>query len=297
VCFTEEAPFEFKKLLSHKNSSRVTVVTVLVSHKEYTRKNISRKSRQDYKRYIEKLEIWKKVRHRHLVTLVGSYLDNRSFGFIMSPVAEMNLESFLELAPSSAEKGTLLRQFFGCLACALKFLHENNIRHGNIRPSNILVHGENVLFTDVGFNRPNQENSGSTTTGAEPAFDLYSSPEQQNEFRQSFSSDIWSLGWVFLDMETVLKGERTEKMHSFMLGGRSNWNVLQNLNKVQKWTVELKKRGNLDDNAPFEWVMGMLKPNDRPEAKKLVNEILKLSTISNSPTFCGACCIENKKFP
>ena len=52
----------------------------------------------------------------------------------MSPVADYNLEEYLNLKPLTIEKRSILRTFFGCLTGALKYLHENRIRHKDVKP-------------------------------------------------------------------------------------------------------------------------------------------------------------------
>jgi len=51
----------------------------------------------------------------------------------MSPVADQNLKQFLDL-DLSPENCSFLRTFFGCLTAALVYLHENRIRHKDIKP-------------------------------------------------------------------------------------------------------------------------------------------------------------------
>jgi serine/threonine protein kinase len=52
----------------------------------------------------------------------------------MSPVADYNLKEFLNLNPLPPESRSFLQTFFGCLTAALKYLHENRIRHKDIKP-------------------------------------------------------------------------------------------------------------------------------------------------------------------
>ena len=52
----------------------------------------------------------------------------------MSPVADGNLEEFLGREYISPENRSFLRTFYGCLANALRYLHENRVRHKDIKP-------------------------------------------------------------------------------------------------------------------------------------------------------------------
>ena len=110
-----------------------------------------------------------------------------------------------------------LRTFFGCLTRALEFLHEQHIRHKDIKPSNILVHRGNVLYTDFGLAFDFTDGDGSTTVsmvnGMTPR---YCAPEVADQEPRNTSSDIWSLGVVFLEMTVVLKGRKVRDMYSFL---------------------------------------------------------------------------------
>ena len=82
----------------------------------------------------------------------------------MSPVADCNLATYYSLAAGSPDKLSLLKAFFGCLANALQYLHASQIRHRDIKPQNILVHGTRVLFADFGIALDWVDLGRSTTT-------------------------------------------------------------------------------------------------------------------------------------
>ncbi|KAF2655800.1 kinase-like protein, partial [Lophiostoma macrostomum CBS 122681] len=146
--------------------------------------------------------------------LVGSYTDPRYMSLIMSPVADMDLNKYLQQATTSRHDE--LRTFFGCLATALEYLHENRIRHKDIKPANILVDHGRVLFTDFGLSRDFTDAEGSTSmsmvNGLTPK---YCAPEVAQHEPRNTMSDIWSLGVVFLEIIAVLKGMGIQTMYGF----------------------------------------------------------------------------------
>jgi serine/threonine protein kinase len=109
--------------------------------------------------------------------------------------------------------------FFGCLARALEFLHEQNVQHKDVKPGNILVHGGTDLFTDFGLSLDFTDAEGSTTVsminGMTPK---YCAPEVAMHEPRNTSSDIWSLGIVYLEMIVVLKGRTVEYVAEFLVG-------------------------------------------------------------------------------
>lgn len=139
-----------------------------LSRNEFARKRLPRgrtfeKDRQAILNFERELETLKRLSHHHLVKYIGSYTDKRFVGILMSPVADCDLLVFLKATPFPAERRIELRHFYGCLASALLYLHESKIRHKDIKPSNILVHGSNILITDFGTSRDWTDLNKSTT--------------------------------------------------------------------------------------------------------------------------------------
>lgn len=216
---TSELPFIKVGDLGKGGYSYVDRVISTISHKEYARKLIprGRTFKKDYevlKSFEKELGNLKKLSHPHIVELIGSYTDPRFVG-IMSPVADCDLKMFLDSGPSEITgQLSFLRTFFGCLTAALCYLHENCIRHKDIKPANILVKGHHVYLADFGISLDWTDFGNSTTTGPATAVThQYCAPEVADYFPRNSSSDIWSLGCVFLEIWTVIKGRTHPKSH------------------------------------------------------------------------------------
>ncbi|KAF1813505.1 kinase-like protein [Eremomyces bilateralis CBS 781.70] len=211
----ERLPFKAIRILGSGSFSQVDFVRSLNTPRNYARKRVLRatffreEQTEHMKQFIAEIEILKRLYHRHVVKFVGSYTDSKYLGLIIYPVAEMNLITYLSCA-DTARYGEL-RTFFGCLPTALEFLHEQKIRHKDIKPANILVYGGKVLFTDFGISRDFTDAAGSTTFGTVNwSTARYCAPEVADRESRNTSSDIWSLGVVFLEMVAVLKGRAVE---------------------------------------------------------------------------------------
>ncbi|KAL2050827.1 hypothetical protein ABVK25_008888 [Lepraria finkii] len=296
----EPLPFEVKGILGSGGFGQVNKVLSLISFKEYARKQVPRnkafggRGTEEVKQFVAEIEILKRLKHRHVVEFVGSYTDPRYMGLIMSPVADMDFSTYL--AQADPAKHRELRTFFGCLARALEFLHEQNVRHKDIKPGNILVHGGNVLFTDFGLSFDFTDADGSTTVsmvnGMTPR---YCAPEVAAHEPRNTASDIWSLGVVFLEMITVLKGKTVEFIYEFLKrhGSRSGF-VRTNSAALRELIAELEETGSISDNRALEWVQQMLLIDQqlRQTAAALVASIIAAGKQGdgNGP-FCGICCV------
>jgi serine/threonine protein kinase len=299
-------PFESRINLGFGAFGQVDKVVSLVSHKEYARKRIRRRgifeqAQISVKGYINELEVLKRVRHPHIVELVGSYTDPTFLGLIMSPVADCNLSEFLPLVPASPDKMSLLRSFFGCLANAIAYLHGSEIRHKDIKPSNILIKGDNVLVADFGLSRDSTDATRSTTEGITAFSPRYCAPEVAVYEPRNSSADIWSLGCVFLEMATILKGETINAMKTvFNTNGSHGQHFRNNPNATFQWILMLRATGLQSDNEPLNWISRMLQLDRyaRPSAAALFEVITKSCSGSNSNAkFSGMCCAEEGGSP
>jgi serine/threonine protein kinase len=130
-------------------------------------------------------------------------------------------------------------------------LHEQSIWHKDIKPSNILVHGGNVLFTNFGlaFDFTNEE--GSTTVSMVNGMSLrYCAPEVANYESRNTSLDIWSLGVVLLEMTAVLKGRTIEYVYDFLKERESRQaHVRTNSIGTNALFTELREIGSHTNNA------------------------------------------------
>lgn len=135
-----------------------------------------------------------------LLMLSRSYTDPVHVGILMEPLAEYDMRSFLGRPCPTAADFNCIRQAFGCLCAAIIYLQEQEIRHKDIKPENILVDRSRVFITDFGLARDWTEGRSTTTGIVNALTHAYAAPEVLEQRPRNSSSDIWSLGCVFLDM-------------------------------------------------------------------------------------------------
>jgi len=302
ACFGsgEDLPFETKAILGRGGFGVVEKVLSLISYKEYALKRIRRRTyfagaANSMEGSITELEVIKRLEHRHIVKFVGSYTDPDFIGLLMSPVAEYNLSDYFQLIPGSKDHESVLRSFFGCLASAIGYLHTSRVRHKDIKPQNILISAGNVLLTDFGLSRDSLETSSSATEGASGFSPRYCAPEVAAFEPRDSSSDIWSLGCVYLEMVSVLKGWTVTQMQDYLKehGSRSPY-VRCNESGTLELTEALRHIGKIQDSLPLDWIKTMLAMDrfTRPTAGALASRIeLTNSSLDTRLTFCGFCCI------
>jgi serine/threonine protein kinase len=295
--------FDELELLGSGGSAEVSRVKHKITGKEFARKRIVRgrtikDQRGQLIEFEQEVAILKRVRHRHLVTFIASYSDLESFSLILGPVANDVLKSMLSRQsrerPLSSEDIGALRRSFGCLATALAYLHEQKVRHKDIKPGNILISNGTVYLCDFGISRDWSASEHSTTTGDVIKYTRrYCAPEVSDRDPRNSTSDIWSLGCVFLEIISVIKGYPLEEMNHFLLH-RSMEGLWNSPDAVNFWLEKMKNdNSNPNDDVAFDWITTMMRiePNDRPRASKVVKMIQEHSAdLRHTSPFIGSCC-------
>ncbi|OCK79111.1 kinase-like protein [Lepidopterella palustris CBS 459.81] len=299
-----KAHFDELEELGHGGSAKVERVRHKLTGKCFACKRISRGStlkvqRDQLVEFEQELNILKRVRHKHIVNYVGSYTDFDSFSLILSPVADLVLKALLQRQDrnnplSSAHLGCL-RSAFGCLATAIAFVHDERIRHKDIKPGNILISQGKIYLCDFGISRDWSMNDHSTTEGPVPRYTpRYAAPEVTDKNRRNESWDIWSLGCVFLEMITVIEGYPLSEMDDFLCrvsGGLSVHGLCYASNEIRLWLNHL--RSGSTNNTCLDWISDMVEEEaeKRPKAKSVVQMIQEHSHGFPASAFIGQCCM------
>lgn len=117
----------------------------------------------------------------------------------------MDLDEYLRaplFAKKQEERQKRIHQWFYCLANAIEFIHGIGIRHRDIKPKNILVHGDKILLADFGISSMGLLATLSTAIPqlARSRSPTHCAPEVEEGSSRGRSADILALGAVFLDM-------------------------------------------------------------------------------------------------
>jgi serine/threonine protein kinase len=298
----EDVPMRKIEELGKGGFGYVDRVVSTITYKEYARKLIPRgrtfkKDTEVLKDFERELGHLKKLRHIHIVELIGSYTDPKFVGIIMSPVAEYNLKDFLALDPLPSGERSFLRTFFGCLAAALCYLHDNRVRHKDIKPQNVLVKGHQIFLTDFGISLDWSELGQDTTTGVTIKTPRYCAPEVAESMPRNTFSDLWSLGCVFLEIWTVLRGSLIASLFEYLdnHGSKSTCYYL-NRDASLAWCRSLEAETRPEENSPLPWIFGLLQPDkdQRWTARKLFDQIQEVNDDpDNRFAFSGLCCMND----
>jgi serine/threonine protein kinase len=200
----------------------------------------------------------------YLINGIGYSLESNRY-IITMPKANYTLTKALKYKLKFNPVAVMVQ-----IALGVKYLHDHNIIHGDIKPSNILIFKSrkniHVKLSDFGL-------SYFCFTGRIYTNDAYTCgfkpPEIFSSQSYSFSSDIWALGQTFKsfqkfnlpDLEYLIEN-MTRKNE------KERWNIHQVLEFLLKSSVSETKNFNLTyeyllHNLPIENVDEKIKIMDR----------------------------------
>ena len=278
---------------------------------------------EDLKR---ELEILKKLSHKHVVTLVGSYIQSKILGLLLFPAAACDLRVFLDEVDEQQRKSTKsdligeslsqllgrleidkdlksarkrLKEAYGCLTCGVQYLHQNYIRHKDIKPINILLdRGGRLFITDFGISRDNSDASTSITDGNERGTPKYFAPEVSRFEPRGRSADIYSLGCVFLEMAKVYYGESLASFEEFRtLDGDRSFH--RSHEKLRGWMDLLRSEKVTGVEEPGTMMIGILDITEkmlaenqsrRPTISAVSQTLEFFSLFPLQDSYYGICC-------
>jgi serine/threonine protein kinase len=221
-------------------------------------------------RLKNELNILRGLRHKHIVAVLGSFSsptrkEKLEYGILVFPLAAQNLQDFLEeiseynehheehsLTWSAHDGAYKLLPYFSCLCTTVLFLHEQVIKHRDIKPANILIDkADNVILADFDISKVYNDDKGAITYGSLDGTVMYSSKDVWKDSAKGNPSserglewDVVSLGFVFLEMATVLFGKNLKEMRAPMAKPEGSERVIYSEalaeGKIKDWLVVLR---------------------------------------------------------
>lgn len=211
-----DIPLISEKIMGH--SQTAIVDSVKCRRIRLARKKITCNRHLKKEDAVTEVEHLLRLQHAHIVRLVGTYTIRRQLAILLYPAADWDLDAFLddqlEIAEALQESNArALERFFGCLANAMAFIHEHNVKHMDIKPKNILVKQRaigvyRVYIADFGIARSYQSPADLETDSPVSFTRIYAAPEVVLQDKRGLKADVFSLGCVFTEMLATLYSMR-----------------------------------------------------------------------------------------
>jgi len=224
---------------------------------------------------IKEAKILSEVNHDHIVRVLDVFEENNTAYIAMEYIAGCSLKYMLEQEGVLPEAKVL--KYIHQIGNALQFVHENNILHLDIKPSNILIdRNDTARLIDFGVSKRYDIEAQETSTTMLTLSKGFASIEQyDDEGTQLFSPcpDIYSLGATMYNLltgkiptESILRATRDLQKPSEL-----------NPRISAKTEEVIRKSMQIIPADRFQSVREMLAALDQPpeEKKKAVNSYVE----------------------
>ncbi|KAH8723549.1 kinase-like domain-containing protein [Phaeosphaeriaceae sp. PMI808] len=202
--------------------------------------------------------------------------------------------STASLESARLEANVFLGRTMGCIASAVSYLHKQEIKHKDLKPSNILLSSNGLWVTDFGTATDFSILTTSATENGERGTPKYFAPEVAVYAPSGRAADIFSMGCIFLEIITLSVGYCLEE--TVELRRENDRSFQANLDGIHMWfsREQITSRTNADEH-----IMGLVRtmmqkdPEQRPSAEQVEEEVVLISGLASAeeaPGFCKPCC-------
>lgn len=267
--------------------NRVKVQGLWLAKKIYKNSDSEQEEHEIYLQEVRILMLLTRKPHWHVILLLHHYTDPRGRGcLILSPLAQTTLEAFLSHPPNQ-ERKMLVGPWIGCLASGLAHIHAQRVKHKDIKPSNILIHGTNPVIADMGISHRFDDDS--KTSGQSAGSLTYEAPEVIDQQLRGRRQDVWSMLCCYMEILAFLKDMDRKAFHRLM----KLRVFFYNYDLVVDWLNALKPGAvNEEELAFIQLLLDSFKtdPEERPYARYLAEQIQAICK-QRPHKYIGECCV------
>jgi serine/threonine protein kinase len=154
----------------------------------------------DRQRFRDEAQLLATLDHPNVVTVLDAGVCDDQPYLVMDLVEGRSLAAYCR---GTGIPGHWVAHIGAELACVLAYVHEREIVHRDVKPSNILIGRDGVVrLADFGIARLQGDTSGHTGSGTTIGTAAYIAPEQVRGEAVTPASDVYSLGLVLLEALT-----------------------------------------------------------------------------------------------
>ncbi|KAF4825353.1 Serine/threonine-protein kinase Nek7 [Colletotrichum tropicale] len=265
----DNCPLPIQKRIDHGKGGYSGVVHQVTIHQAHLKidlngkgvasKEIHLAKREYFKKEADSLRLLHRLGHPHLIQPLAAYQRGVLLGFLFPWAGGGTLREFWEKHQRARTQGGMkalvrwvLSQLCG-LSGATTAMHDENCRHTDLKPLNILLfEEENSLGTlciaDVGLAKIHEDDTeqrklmNALATKARTGTERYIPPEFGHVNQLSRVFDVWSLGCVFLEF-LIWTVHGWDELQNFIAGTKQFWQDRRGRldSEVDKYIVHLKQ--------------------------------------------------------
>ncbi len=226
--------------------------------KEKLYKNVKEKFKKEMK-------IISKFSHPSLIKIIDYFEHPDNIFHVISENYQYSLEEFIKMQQNKKKyfSESIVLSFFTQICLGIKYIHDLNILHRNINPSNILLISNRIVkLSNFELIRVLFTSNEKSITFVNNTWNCYMSPEMGLNIPYSFKNDIWSLGILLFHMMALKVPFNLAQL-----------NIIQNTKKVEQ-NYLFNKIPNHFSNDIKMLCIDLLKayPADRPDINTILSK-------------------------
>ncbi|XP_041581845.1 serine/threonine kinase-like domain-containing protein STKLD1 isoform X3 [Vulpes lagopus] len=226
-----------------------------------------------------------KLRHAHISIYQELFImwNSEISSLFLCLVMDYNDGSFQEIIQKKRETRTIIdsewmQNMLGQVLDALEYLHQLDIVHRNLKPSNIvLVSSNHCKLQDLSSNTMMTDKAKWNIRAEEDPFQKSWMAPEALDFSFSQKADIWSLGCIILDMASCSFIDRAEGL-LLRKSIRSHPDGLQGVLK----TMEEKKIPDAKTFGSLLPLMLQINPSERITIREVIHITFVISNFQSS---------------
>ena len=154
-------------------------------------------------KFDKEMKLLAKFSHPNIVKIIDYFENPENIFHIISENYQCNLGDFIrnQINKKRYFSESIILSIFTQICLGIKYIHDLNILHRNINPSNILlISNKYVKITNFDLLRILYTSNERSITLVNNTWKEYISPEMSMNIPYSFKNDIWALGVLLFHM-------------------------------------------------------------------------------------------------
>ena len=230
-------------------------------------------------------------------------LGLKDIGIIEDLALLRSLSQQPDAVPRTATALGFLQQTLGCITEALAYVHEQRIRHRDLKPKNILLSPGRVYLADFGIARDVRETDDSITCTRQGTLSWLAPEVHDEEDHHMSPADVWSLGFIFLNVAAILYSQSLDEFEKIMR--ERDWDLKYEM--LRKYLLDLRAKATAaalenheDPSFNAKHLVGLIdsmlkrKPQERPTTRQVNERLSELGGLDQ--IYHLSCCHKKNEY-
>lgn len=200
--FNRSDKYIIQSYLANGSSGNVFLVYHREENKNYVLKMIEFNDETERKMIEKEIEIFSQLKHENIISFKESWCQDKNISIIMEYAEKGDLNSYIKSRRGKLIHESEIKSLFRQIVEGIKYLHNLNIIHRDIKSLNIFLTSKNeIKLGDFGLSK--RVSGLSEELNSIIGTPIYFPPEMIVEQKYTMKMDIWALGIVLYELMSL----------------------------------------------------------------------------------------------